>query len=126
MPRMKRETWGAGDQSWLGSSHGIGDARTGNVDISAFTKATHFPNGYLPSGTDVAEVNDKLVPYDSTATDGAEVLAGFILFDQATDGVEDINVPVHDQGRIIVDHLPNSGFVKPSADNDATACVYEL
>lgn len=124
MPRLKRETWGAGDQSWLGSSDGITTARTAHVDISTFVKADHYPDGYLPSGLPVAEVDEVLVPYDSTSTTGAEVLAGFVLFDQSTDGSENLNVPLYDHGRVFVDRLPIDGFVKPAPENDATSVVF--
>ena len=51
MPRLTSEAFGGGDQSWLGSSHSIANCRTETLDISAFNKATHYPDGYIPSGT---------------------------------------------------------------------------
>jgi hypothetical protein len=51
MPRLQSETVGAADQSWLGSTHGSRNARTETIDISTFTPSTHYPNGYIPSGT---------------------------------------------------------------------------
>ncbi len=83
MPRLKTETIGTGDQSWLGSAHGIRNARTEQLDISAFTAGTHYPNGYIPSGTPVAKVSGLLVPYTSAegTTTGAGVLAGHLLTD---------------------------------------------
>ncbi len=47
MPKLRTETFGGGDQSWLGSAHGIGNCRTETIDISAFTASTHYPNGYI-------------------------------------------------------------------------------
>ena len=81
MPRLKTESFSSGDQSWLGSTHGLRNARTETLDISAFTPATHYPNGYIPSGTPVAKVGGVLVPYDGTeaTTTNAGVLAGFVL-----------------------------------------------
>jgi hypothetical protein len=78
MPRMSTQTFGTGDQSWLGSAHNIRNARTEQVNVSAFTAGTHYPNGYIPSGTPVAKVGGLLVPYDSleATTTGAGVLAG--------------------------------------------------
>lgn len=127
MPRFTTETFGAGDQSWLGSSHGIGECRTETVDISAFTKATHFPDGYIPSGTPVAKVGGVLVPYDATeltVTD-AGVLAGFVFTDQATDGVADLPVALLDHGRVKVANLPVA-FTAPAdaAKRAATTIVY--
>lgn len=127
MPRFTTETFGAGDQSWLGSSHGIGECRTETVDISAFTKATHFPDGYIPSGTPVAKVGGVLVPYDATeltVTD-AGILAGFVFTDQATDGVADLPVALLDHGRVKVANLPVA-FTAPAdaAKRAATTIVY--
>lgn len=116
MPRMKSETFGGGDQSWLGSTHGIANARTEILDISAFTAGTHYPNGYIPSGLPVAKVSGVLVPYDATegTTTGAGILAGFILTDQPVVGTNDFGVPLIDHGRVRVAKLPIS-FTAPTA-----------
>lgn len=104
MPRLVSETVGSGDQSWLGSSHGIANCRTELLDVSAFT----VTNGYIPSGTPVAKVAGVLVPYDDTqnVTTGAGVLAGFIFTDQRVVGTADFAVPVLDHGRIRTAKLP--------------------
>lgn len=116
MPRLKTETFGGGDQSWLGSAHGIANARTEVLDISAFTAGTHYPNGYIPSGLPVAKVGGVLVPYDATeaTTTDAGVLAGFVLTDQKVDGTADFGVPLLDHGRVITSKLPIS-FTAPTA-----------
>ena len=110
MPRLKSETVGTGDQSWLGSSHGIRECRTEFLDISTFTSGTHYPNGYIPSGTPVAKVGGVLVPYDDTqaSTTNACVLAGFVFTDQAVIGTNDFAVPVLDHGRIRTAKLPQT------------------
>lgn len=119
MPRMQSENLGTGDQSWLGSSHGINDCRTELLDISAFTEATHFPNGYIPSGTPVAKVSGSLVPYTSAeaTTTGAGVLAGFLFTDQKVVGDKDFAVPVLDHGRVRSAKVPtgSDAFVAPVA-----------
>lgn len=116
MPRLKTETFGGGDQSWLGSTHGIANARTEVLDISAFTAGTHYPDGHIPSGLPVAKVGDVLVPYDATegTTDGAGVLAGFVLTDQRVVGAENFAVPLLDHGRVITSNLPIA-FTPPTA-----------
>lgn len=108
MPRLVTETIGAGDQSWLGSSHGIANCRTELLDISAFTAGTHYPDGYIKSGTPVAKVGGVLVPYDDTqaTTTNAGVLAGFVFTDQPVVGTADFAVPVLDHGRIRTSKLP--------------------
>lgn len=108
MPRLQSETIGSGDQSWLGSAHGIANARTELLDISAFTEGTYWPDGYIKSGTPVAKVGGVLVPYDDTqgTTTNAGVLAGFVLTDQPVVGTNDFAVPVIDHGRIRTAKLP--------------------
>lgn len=122
MPRLKTETFGGGDQSWLGSAHGIGNARTETLDISAFTAGTHYPNGFIPSGTAVAKVAGVLVPYviaEATLT-GAGILAGFILTDQPVVGTNDFGVPLLDHGRVISANVPGT-FTAPVAPEKAAA-----
>lgn len=117
MPRIVSETVGSGDQTWLGSAHGINDARTELLDISAFTAGTHYPNGHIKSGTPVAKVGGVLVPYDDTqgTTTNAGVLAGFVLFDQKVTGSNDFAVPVLDHGRVKASKLPQTVTVPGAA-----------
>ena len=130
MPRMKIETISSGDMSWLGSAHGIRDARTELLDISTFTAGTHYPNGYIPSGTPVAKVGGVLVPYDSTegTTTNAGVLAGFVLTDQSVVGTNDFAVAVLDHGRVRAAKIPPgaTAFTAPvaAAKRAATNVVY--
>lgn len=117
MPRLSSETLGSGDQSWLGSTHGIVDGRTELLDISAFTANTHYPDGYIKSGTPVAKVGGVLVPYDDTqgTTTNAGVLAGVVLTDQKVVGTNDFAVPVLDHGRIRAAKLPQTVTVPGAA-----------
>lgn len=119
MPRLRTETVGAGDQSWLDSTHGLRNARTELLDISTFTAGTHYPNGYIPSGTPVAKVGGVLVPYTSAeaTTTGAGVLAGHVLTDQAVVGTADFAVPVLDHGRVRTAKVPagSDAFTAPVA-----------
>lgn len=116
MPRLVNETFGGGDLSWLGSAHGIANARTEILDISTFTAGTHYPNGYIPSGTPVAKVGGVLVPYDATegTVTGAGILAGFVLTDQEVVGTSDFGVPLLDHGRVRTAKLPIA-FTAPAA-----------
>lgn len=125
MPRLKTETFGGGDQSWLGSTHGIANARTEVLDISAFTAGTHYPNGFIPSGTPVAKVGGVLVPYDDDEDEatGAGILAGFVLTDQPVVGTADFGVPLLDHGRVIVSKLPVA-FVAPAAAAKRAATTF--
>lgn len=127
MPRYATESFGSGDQSWLGSTHGINSARTEMLDISAFTGATHFPDGYIRSGQPVAKVGGVLVPYDATegTVTGAGILAGHVLTDQRVVGTTDFAVPLIDHGRVKAAKVPGT-FVKPAAAEklSATTIVY--
>lgn len=133
MPKMGSESFTAGDQSWLGSTHGIWNGRTETINVSAFTAGTHYPDGFLPSGTPVALVAGLLVPYDKleATTTGAGILAGFIL--TATDinatafgtGSANVGVPLLDHGRVKSARVPHA-FVAPvaAAKRAATMFVY--
>lgn len=130
MPRMKTETYGTGDQSWLGSSHGIGECRTEQLDISAFTAGTHYPNGYIPSGTPLSEVGGLMVPYTSAegTTTGAGILAGHLFTDAPVVGTNDFPVAVLDHGRVRAAKVPQGtdAFTAPvaAAKKPNTTLVY--
>lgn len=119
MPRLRSETLGVGDQSWLGSAHAIWNCRTETVNVAAFTPATHFPNGFIPSGTPVAKVAGLLVPYDKTeaTVTGAGVLAGHIYTDQPVVGTQNFAAPLLDHGRVKAAKVPLAGgFTAPAAE----------
>lgn len=130
MPRLTSETVGAGDQSWLGSSHGIHECRTEVLDVSAFTAGTHYPNGYIPSGTPVAKVSGLLVPYTSAegTTTGAGILAGHLFTDQEVEGTNDFPVPLLDHARVKTSKVPQGtdAFTAPvlAAKKPNTTLVY--
>lgn len=131
MPKLRTESFGAGDQSWLGSTHGMHEARTEVIDISAFTAGTHYPNGYIPSGTAVALVAGMLVPYDKTEATLtlAGILAGHLLTDQPVVGTVDFAAPLLDHGRVRVGKVPYNNtftFAAPvaAAKRAATTIVY--
>jgi hypothetical protein len=116
MPRLTTESFGSGNMSWVGSEHAINNARTETLDISTFTAGTHYPDGYIRSGTPVAKVGGVLVPYDATegTVTGAGILAGFVLTDQRVVGTSDFPVPLYDHGRVVASKVPVT-FVKPAA-----------
>jgi hypothetical protein len=76
------------NRSWLLSEWGTGPGENPSVtlDISAFTPATHYPNGYIPSGTPLGRItatsdaNKTMVgPYDNGAADGRETCYGLLM-----------------------------------------------
>lgn len=39
------------DKTWAASAHAFDTGRSVTLDLTAFTKATHYKDGYVPSGT---------------------------------------------------------------------------
>lgn len=127
MPRLTTEVVGSGNLAWLGSAHAIHNARTETISVAGFTEATHFPNGFIPSGTPVAKVGGVLVAYDATeaTVTAAGILAGHVLFDVKVKGSVNVPSPLLDHGRVIVAKVPGT-FAKPAAAAklSATTIVY--
>ena len=125
MPKLSTEHYGTGDHSWLGSMHGISNARTVSLDVRKFTKADHYVDGYIPAGQPITLDQDGVAgPYDPDAETGGD-FHGFLLTDQLVE--EDyttIPVPLLDHGRVIVSKVPTPGFVAPDASRDKTTFVY--
>lgn len=52
------------DRSWLGSRDGTSFTESITLDVSTFSAVTHYPNGYIPSGTVLSLLaNGKYGPY---------------------------------------------------------------
>lgn len=70
-------------RSWLLSPHGTEPGMTPSVtlDVALFTPASHYPNGYIPSGIVLGKVTatGRYGPYDDTASDGRQVAAGLLF-----------------------------------------------
>lgn len=89
---VRRTDFQVEDRSWLLGPDGTGpgDNPTVTLDVSAFTAGTHYPNGYIPSGTVLGKItaSGKYGPYNSAATDGtetaAELLFGSLTINGAT------------------------------------------
>lgn len=95
---ISRKTYGGGDHSWLGSRHGVANARSVTLSGAAFA-------GAVESGQPIAIVGGLGVAYNPAGTDGSQTLAGFVIGGFSVDGA-DTAVPVLDHGRIIVANLP--------------------
>ena len=101
-------------RSWLLSPHGTdpGTTLSGTLDVSALTAATHYPNGYVPSGLvlGVITASGLYGPYDDTATDGRQTAAG-ILFGSVkvpnvADTTKDVGIGVLVHGFVKISKLP--------------------
>lgn len=75
-------------RSWLLSQHGTDPGTTLSItlDVSAFTAATHYPNGYIPSGCNLAKITASGLygPYTvtnevQTLTEGGSGLTSFTV-----------------------------------------------
>lgn len=100
------------DPSWIGSDHGQNMNLTVTLDLSAFTAATHFPDGFLKSGTPLAKITASGLygPYDGDAEDGTETLVGFLYSPlTVTDGfgtLERVSGAAYTHGNVVEDRLP--------------------
>lgn len=98
----RTESFGAGDQSWLGSRHGTDVAKSVTLDPSSWSG--RISDGRIKSGEPFKMSNGLAVPYGGSGT-----LAGFILTDQAvSSGGGNATVPAVWHGRIILSNLPES------------------
>lgn len=103
----RTETFGAGDQSWLGSRHGTDVAKT--VTLAPAAWSAKVADGRLKSGEPYAIAAGLAVPYDSSKSDGTEVIAGFLLTDRAVDATRgNIAAPGVWHGRILTSKLPST------------------
>lgn len=75
-------------RSWLLSQHGTDPGTTPSItlDVSAFTPAVHYPNGYIPSGASLAKITASGLygPYTvsnevQTLTEGGSGLTSFTV-----------------------------------------------
>ena len=113
---IRTESFGGGDDSWMGSRHGVDTAQTVTLDASAFT----VTDDIVKSGYPVAIEDGLAVPYDPTPTTG-NTLYGFVIGDHDTTN-GDTPAAVLERGRIKVAKLPVA-FTPP---DDPGLFVFEL
>lgn len=101
--------------TWLGSTHGIRNARTVTVDPSKFSGKVQ--GKVIPAGTPVTVADGVASAYAGTGK-----FSGFLLTDVPADGGK-VGGPVLDHGRVIVAKVPG-GFTPPAAADDETTFVY--
>jgi len=114
---QKRETYDQADHSWLVSAHGTDVARSGTLLVSTLTENTHYPDGYLPAGTPLCQIeaSKRFGIYDNAATDGREVGFGFTLEPvKISDTATTVVVAILWHGAVNHDNLPfaiDAGFI---------------
>lgn len=68
------ESWMVEDRSWLASRDGTDVPQSITLDTSTFTANTHYPSGYLPSGTILVDLGNNMYgPYAGLASEGQTV-----------------------------------------------------
>lgn len=127
---VRTETRQVEDRSWLGSAHGTEATRSITLDVSAFTEADHYPNGYIPSGIAVGLIDASGLygPYDDAAIDGTEVLAGHLFSSvtvQPADATVNVGAALLEHGKVVIDNLPeNHGVDAAGAVDVAGRIIY--
>jgi hypothetical protein len=78
---LQSTTYQVGNRQWLWQEPDVKLNVT--LDISKFTAGTHFPNGYIPSGTVVGKLTSggKFGPYNDAASDGTQTAYGITYGD---------------------------------------------
>lgn len=110
---VKRERVGGRDDRWLGSRHGVENARTVTLKSDGFDA---LEDGIVPSGWPV-ELDENGFAIDWA---GTNPIAGFVL-DDVSVREGDAPAPLLDHGRINTQHLPVDAFTVPAS---AGAFVY--
>lgn len=92
------------DRPWLlweaDGKYGSVARTSGTINFALFTAGTHYPNGYIPSGTVVGKVTTggRIGPYDNAQTDGRQTAVGFLFNDTKvpTDTATKVEVAIVD------------------------------
>lgn len=110
------------DRSYVYADPGVYTRATITLDISKFVAGTHYPNGYIKSGTVLGKVTatGKYGPYDNTASDGREVAAG-LLWDSVTPTSTEEAAPLWFTGFVKESKLPAAHGLDSAAKVDLNA-----
>lgn len=100
-----------GDRAWLASNFGTDEPRSITLDISGFTAAQHFPNGYIPAGMILAQLASGLfAPYLDAGSGGLSTAVGVLFHDVPVAlplvSTNDIGAAMMEMGIIIAAKLP--------------------
>lgn len=78
---LQTTTYQVGNRQWLLEEPDFKPNVT--LDITKFVSGTHYPNGFIPSGTAIGKLaaGGLFGPYDDTKADGTQVLYGFTYGD---------------------------------------------
>ncbi|MCX2931400.1 head decoration protein [Mycobacterium sp. CVI_P3] len=78
---VRSTSYAVDNRAWLIGTHGVDLTPSVTLDISKFTKNTHYPNGFIMSGTPLGIVTATNLygPYDGAAVDGRDVCRGLLF-----------------------------------------------
>lgn len=118
---VRDEVFGSENRAWLGSQHGTQSNRSITLDVSTFTEATHYPDGYIPSGVVLGEITATGLfgPFDPDATDGRDTAVGHLFNSTAVRaGATNIGAPLLDHGAVVESKLPAASGLDATAKAD--------
>ncbi|MGY5764978.1 head decoration protein [Brachybacterium sp. DNPG3] len=118
---VRDEVFGSENRAWLGSQHGTESNRSITLDVAAFTAATHYPNGVIPSGTVLAVIaaSGLYGPYDPDAEDGRDTAAGHLFNSTPVRaGATKLGAPLLDHGAVVESKLPAASGLDALAKAD--------
>ncbi|MER6330132.1 head decoration protein [Streptomyces tendae] len=120
------------DRTWLASLDGVHEAQTIPIDTSKLTVGTHYtagtqnqPRHIIKSGIPLGKITASglYAPYDSAASDGTQILAGFLVAETAfTPGSTKTAGALLWRGEVQASKLPVT-FAPPVAAN-TTAFIH--
>lgn len=120
------------DRTWLASLDGVHEAQTITIDTSKLTSGTHYtagtlnqPRNIIKSGIPLGKITASglYAPYNSAASDGTQILAGFLVAETAfTPRSAKTAGALLWRGEVYAAKLPVA-FVPPAAEN-TTAFIH--
>lgn len=112
----------AENRSYIYADPGVWTRGSITLDVSTFVQATHYPDGFIPSGTVLGKItaSGKYGPYDNAAVDGREVAAG-ILWDSITVTGTEEAAPIWLTGFVKESKLPANSGLDANAKTDLAA-----
>lgn len=128
---VRSRSYQVDDRPWLIGTHGVDLTPSVTLDISKFTKATHFANGHIPSGTLLGKVTTSGLygPYDNAANDGREVAAGILFsflraIDETGTNLTKVGGAIFVHGAVKESKLPTNSGVDSAGKADLSKIVW--
>lgn len=113
---VRSHSYQVDDRPWLIGTHGVDLTPSVTLDISAFTKADHYANGYIKSGTVLGKITASGLygPYDNTETDGTQTAVGILFsfvraIDEVGNTLTKVGGAIFVHGAVKESKLPLSG-----------------